>query len=286
VRPCMLRIDQRLSPTFENMGHPSTFENVGHPPLHNCRGSDPLPRFLRHVPDEFWQCSESGASEARKKRVFPREEWVFPGGRTPRVRARAAGGGRGGSSCTVRSRCPPDSRSGTRTQPIASPRPSQRSPAKFYGCTGGAPPARRLRALCPPELNAESCYPMAESEIPKRGHSGRAKSSRSRLTGPKTAIPAQNTEHPFGAENPFFAPKNPLRLTNLSRLRPASGAAPLPRHPGACPGPDVHRAHFAASSLRRFVALQQHLYGSGRSPAVLLTRRSHTNARRCFRSGS
>jgi hypothetical protein len=51
---------------------------------------------------------------------------------------------------------------------------------------------------------------MAKPEIPNRPHFRRTKPPISRLTGPKTAIRAQNIEQPFGTKIPFLGTKKPF----------------------------------------------------------------------------
>ena len=70
---------------------------------------------------------------------------------------------------------------------------------------------------------AESFYPMAKLEIPNRAHSCRTKPSISLLTGPKTAIRAQNIEQPFGTKIPFPDTKEPFQIPRNRgnmRMRP------------------------------------------------------------------
>ena len=59
---------------------------------------------------------------------------------------------------------------------------------------------------------------MPKRKNPDPSHFRRTKASFCPLTGPKTAIRAQNTEQAFGKKKPFSNTKNPFRPAKMSRL--------------------------------------------------------------------
>jgi hypothetical protein len=106
---------------------------------------------------------------------------------------------------------------------------------------------------------------MAKCKISDQTHSCRTKPSFSRLTGPKTAIRAQNTEQAFGKKKPFE-----------SHFKPQEAGATCPRTPRT-PPPSPVRHESQNRRKRETVVARQAANGS--------TTKEATNARKLPEQG-